>query len=1063
MRTQQAIQISARDRLEVNPALAVPDVGPTQLLLKVEACGICFSDTKLMHSFDQHPRKTPIQSGITPQRLAGIPTYRPGAEPIVPGHEPVARIIEVGSDLAGFTIGQRVVVQTDYRHLPTAASTASLGYDFDGALEEYVLVDEAMVVDPATGQHYLIPVAEAPSAGSVALLEPWACVENAYACPERTGLAPAGSVLIVADPGTAATGLADLIAAAQPSRISLIGQVEGVGPAEPTTLDNLSGVFDDIVYLGAQAETIETLSRHLGKSGRLNIVLGGAKIDRVVEVDAGRLHYDLIRYVGTAGSDVADGYRWIPATDDLRPGERLAIVGAAGPMGLMHAVRAVTTGPAGLSLDAVDISPDRLSHLRAVLDDVAGAATARFFDSSVEPLPPDSYTYVCLLVPSAALLTQAVEVAAPGAIVQAFAGFAVGTMAAIDLNKVIRSEIFLVGTSGSRVVDMTTVLERLETGQVDTNISIDAICGIAGVPAAIASVDNRTSQGKIVVFPSLPNLGLIRLADLAAELPEVAAQLDHGRWCKAAESALFATTYPRRQPDAAPPEMAAAPTGDPASGPADASAPTDPMPTQPAGTSTVPETAPAPMTVGGISPRAWRAAQAGGVDLATVTGTGPDGRITEADVRLVISRRLPPPPPPPDLPDDAPGPVEPVESAEPGVPGDPAEPDQPAEPAEPVEPAGPAELVVPGVPAEPAEPGVPDEPAEPAEPVELVVPGVPDETAEPGVANEPAKPDEPAEPAEPTGSLLSSEAVESAEPADVAESGESAAAGEAAAPEQSVEAQSDGLTEVAESVESTVIGAPVDPAGSVKPIEAAESTGPDTLTVAPHRPDGFYDTELAGTPLLLAGQMIASAIGRVQASYDITVPAAGLIAAQARSGQSDAGQAVPVSLGQVVAFVAVAVAARHPDINAIRQDKLIRHFDDVHLGLVVDTARGSLLATVRQADRLDQAGLAEAMTEALRRVDSESVGVDDLSGATLALADLSGTAVEAFTPVLVGSPVVVLGLGAVHAGAVRLDDGSLGLADCVTVRLTVDQAVVDHRAASAFLAELAAGLTGLRA
>ena len=42
-----------------------------------------------------------------------------------------------------------------------------------------------------------------------------------------------------------------------------------------------------------------------------------------------------------------------------------------------------------------------------------------------------------------------------------------------------------------------------------------------------------------MVFPSLHDLGLIRLAELETRLPHVAAKLAGGLWTKAAEEALL--------------------------------------------------------------------------------------------------------------------------------------------------------------------------------------------------------------------------------------------------------------------------------------------------------------------------------------------------------------------------------------------------------------------------------------------------------------------------------------------------------------------------------------------
>ena len=526
--TQCAVQITAKNRLVVNPEMPVPPVGPTQLLLQIEACGICFSDTKLMHAFEAHPRKSPILGGLSEEELAEIPTYRPGADPIVPGHEPVARVAKVGEQVSRFHPGQRVLVQTDYRHLPTAASNGALGYDFDGGLQQYALVDERMVVDPSSGESYLIEVGDSATSSAIALIEPWACVETAYAWAERQTVAPGGRLLVVVDAGFEPEGLDEAVA--------------GAGQRVDASAEDLpDGIFDDIVYVGADAAKVEALSSRLAKHGLMNIVTCGRAFDRPVGIDVGRIHYDLIRYCGTRGDRVGDGYAWIPPSCELRPMDKVAVIGAAGPMGLMHAVRAASAPISGVQLDAVDVDDDRLGRLQQVLEPIADShdVVTRVVNSTRTPLVPGSYSYVALMVPSPDLLCQAVELAGRRAIINAFAGFAVGTVAPVDLNGLLHRRVYLVGTSGSRVSDMETVWRRVESGELDTNISLDAICGMAGVPDAIASVDTRTSQGKIVVYPGLPDLGLIRLGDLPWRLPEVAAAMEGGRWTKQAEELLL--------------------------------------------------------------------------------------------------------------------------------------------------------------------------------------------------------------------------------------------------------------------------------------------------------------------------------------------------------------------------------------------------------------------------------------------------------------------------------------------------------------------------------------------
>ncbi|HEY3338446.1 MAG TPA: alcohol dehydrogenase catalytic domain-containing protein [Propionicimonas sp.] len=537
--TQHAIQFVGADQVVHNPAKAMYPLGPRQLLLKSEACGICFSDTKLLHAFTNHPRKSEVLSGLSAEELAEIPSYKPGAEPGVPGHEPVGRIVAVGSDVRHHTVGERVLVQTDYRHLPTASSNAAFGYNFEGALQEYVVLDERVIMDPATGERFLIPVSDGPSASAVALIEPWACVEAAYAWGERTAPKAGGRMLVVAD---AVDGLDDLLAQAAPASITVVGAVSLAGATRIASVDELDGTFDDIVYVGSDADVVEALGSRIGFGGILDVVLAGGAFDRRVKIDVGRVHYDLIRYTGTDGSNAAAGYARIPAQCELREGDRIAIVGAAGPMGLMHTVRTAVSGVPGISMDAVDVDDARLAHLAAVVAPVAEAngVPATFRNSKTEPLD-GGYTYVAAMVPAPFLIAQAVDISTDGAIVNAFAGFAIGTMAELDLTAIATKGIYLVGTSGSRIQDMETMLAKVEDGTLDTNVSLWAVTGMAGVADGIEAVNNRTSGGKIMVYPTLPDLGLVRLDELAEKLPAVAAAMVGGRWTKAAEAALLAS------------------------------------------------------------------------------------------------------------------------------------------------------------------------------------------------------------------------------------------------------------------------------------------------------------------------------------------------------------------------------------------------------------------------------------------------------------------------------------------------------------------------------------------
>ena len=66
------------------------------------------------------------------------------------------------------------------------------------------------------------------------------------------------------------------------------------------------------------------------------------------------------------------------------------------------------------------------------------------------------------------------------------------------------------GTSGSVIEDMRIVLRKVESGQLDSNRSLDAVSGMAGATDGIKAIENRTLAGKIIVYPMLHDVPLFR-------------------------------------------------------------------------------------------------------------------------------------------------------------------------------------------------------------------------------------------------------------------------------------------------------------------------------------------------------------------------------------------------------------------------------------------------------------------------------------------------------------------------------------------------------------------------
>jgi len=144
------------EMLEVDVAVA----GPKDVLVKMKASGICGSDAMYIH-------------------YGGIPPHV-GATRL--GHEPVGEVVEVGSEVSGFAVGDHVVFDT------MAFTDGLLGSGgAQGGLSEYVVVYEAQ-----QGRQLRTIPSDIPWEVA-ALNEPMAVARHAV---NRLGLQPGATVAV---------------------------------------------------------------------------------------------------------------------------------------------------------------------------------------------------------------------------------------------------------------------------------------------------------------------------------------------------------------------------------------------------------------------------------------------------------------------------------------------------------------------------------------------------------------------------------------------------------------------------------------------------------------------------------------------------------------------------------------------------------------------------------------------------------------------------------------------------------------------------------------------------
>jgi threonine dehydrogenase-like Zn-dependent dehydrogenase len=523
----------------------MPAYGPNELLVRHDACGLCFSDIKVIRLGPEHPR-----------------IYRDMQDnPVVLGHEVSMTVVGVGKDLRDqYKVGDRFIIQAD---VFVDGIGYAYGYEIDGGLSQYGTIDQRIL----NGDHgnYLIPVQPDTGYAEAALTEPWACVIAAYQLEYRTGLKSGGTTWIIgAHPDetdyTISTGFDEH---SHPDRLLLTRVPAGFAAwlrqraaalgVEVTEVGSLTDPpvtqVDDIVVLGADPAIVETVSPHLSEFGIVALV-ASAPMPRKVALDIGRVHYNRWVYVGGSGPDVSLAYSQVPVRSTLKQGGRAWFVGAGGPMGRMHVQRAIQSHDGPATVVCTDVSDLRLEDLGSSFAAEAEAKGIEWvclnplnkeaYREGMAPFREQGFDDIMVLAPVPAVIADAASYLASRGVMNIFAGVPRGTMVDLDLSDTYLEGVRVIGHSASTIDDLRLMLNQAETGRLSPNRSVAAIGSLGAARDGLHAVQDALFPGKIVIYPHIKEMPLTSLHDLKGTLPSVYEKLkDEREWTTEAEEELL--------------------------------------------------------------------------------------------------------------------------------------------------------------------------------------------------------------------------------------------------------------------------------------------------------------------------------------------------------------------------------------------------------------------------------------------------------------------------------------------------------------------------------------------
>ncbi len=164
-----------------------------------------------------------------------------------------------------------------------------------------------------------------------------------------------------------------------------------------------------------------------------------------------------------------------------------------------------------------------------------------------------------------------------------------------------------------------------------------------------------------------------------------------------------------------------------------------------------------------------------------------------------------------------------------------------------------------------------------------------------------------------------------------------------------------------------------------------------------------------------------------------------------------------VTLNDMILYAVSRVILNHRDINAHLVDNKMKLFNNVHLGVACDTARGLMVPTVFNANKMSLKEISAESKRVTGMCRDGACSPDLLKGASFTITNLGSLGIESFTPVINPPQTAILGVCGTET-KIRAKGDEIKTYQAMGLSLTFDHRAVDGAPAAKFLKELCEAL-----
>jgi len=220
----------------------------------------------------------------------------------------------------------------------------------------------------------------------------------------------------------------------------------------------------------------------------------------------------------------------------------------------------------------------------------------------------------------------------------------------------------------------------------------------------------------------------------------------------------------------------------------------------------------------------------------------------------------------------------------------------------------------------------------------------------------------------------------------------------------------------------------------------------------------FTEQPLSNVRKLIARAMHSSLQNAAQLTHHMSADVRYLLEARQKiKKQLSENESQPdITINDMVCWCVIRALEKFPEANSHFLEDRIKTFYKVHLGIAVDTPRGLMVPTVKNASDMDLVKLSKelkSVADACRKGNINPELIQSTT-ATFTVSNLGNYGVEMFTPVINLPQAGILGVCTIINRPANIGNNIFGFVPYIGLSLTYDHRAIDGGPATLFLKEI---------